>query len=173
MRRDPSIGRVAEDSRADLLRPPPHGAALELMTHTSFDVCLIDYCLGDRDGLTLIAEALKWGCRAPAILLTGVADRNLDEMAMSVGAGDYLVKGQITPESLERSIRHTLERTRMLQAMRESDEQFRLLLDGLGEHAILLLTPTGQVGSWNSANSYASAHLSASRPELGAVIPSG
>jgi hypothetical protein len=96
-------------------------------------------------------------------------------MAVSVGAGNYLVKGQITPDSLERSIRHTLERTRMLYAVRESEEHFRLLLDGFGEHATFLLNPTAGDSShasmavWTIDGSEAAARAYLGRRACGAT----
>ena len=45
------------------------------------DVYLIDYRLGQKDGLTLLREAINW-CDAPFILLTGQGDREIDVEAM-------------------------------------------------------------------------------------------
>lgn len=74
------------------------------------DIFLIDYRLGERDGMQLLHEALDEGCTAPIILLTGQGDREVDMEAMKAGAADYLVKGQIDHILLERSIRHSIER---------------------------------------------------------------
>ncbi len=38
------------------------------------DVYLIDYSLGDIDGLELVRHAVGRGCKAPMILLTGMKD---------------------------------------------------------------------------------------------------
>jgi PAS domain S-box-containing protein len=127
-----------------------HDAALEAMCSGDFDVCLVDYHLGAFDGLEILHDALARGCSAPVILLTGAGDRRIDETAMRMGAADYLVKGQITPALLERTIGHAIERGRTLQALRESEERFRLLVDGVSDHAIFLLTPRGHVASWNA-----------------------
>jgi signal transduction histidine kinase len=43
------------------------------------------------------------------ILLTGQGDREVDNMAMKAGAADYLVKGQISADSLERSVRYAIQ----------------------------------------------------------------
>jgi PAS domain S-box-containing protein len=48
----------------------------------------------------------------PIILLTGQGDYNVDVKAMEAGASDYLVKGQITPDLLERSIRYSIVQKR-------------------------------------------------------------
>ncbi len=79
-----------------------------------YDVYLVDYRLGANDGLELIKEAVKKGCTAPFILLTGQSDRETDEKAMRAGALDYLVKGTISAYQLERSIRYSIEHAKSL-----------------------------------------------------------
>lgn len=49
------------------------------------------------------------------ILLTGQNDRATDLEAMHAGAADYLVKGRVTGDMLERSIRYARERHRLLE----------------------------------------------------------
>ncbi|MGD2205916.1 MAG: ATP-binding protein [Anaerolineae bacterium] len=93
-------------------------AGLEAMCRGEHDVCLLDYRLGARDGLQLLRQAMAQGCRAPIILLTGQGDRKVDLEAMTAGAADYLVKGQIGTPLLERSIRYAIERKRAEEALR-------------------------------------------------------
>lgn len=76
------------------------------------DAVLLDYRLGKGDGLDLLREGLRHGCKAPVILLTGEGDRDLALQALAAGAADYLVKGEIDAIALERSIRYALQQTR-------------------------------------------------------------
>jgi two-component system, cell cycle sensor histidine kinase and response regulator CckA len=92
---------------------------------TPFDVCLVDYRLGLESGVALIKQATVEGFRGPMILLTGLGDHDVDIEAMKVGAADYLVKGQITPQLMERVIRHSIERKTAETALRRSEEQLR------------------------------------------------
>jgi DNA-binding response OmpR family regulator len=85
-------------------------AGLEQIAQQQYDVCLIDYRLGGRDGLEFIREALTRGCRAPMILLTGQGDLLIDMKAMEAGAVDYLEKGGVDLAVLERSIRYAIDR---------------------------------------------------------------
>ncbi|MFC6998212.1 hybrid sensor histidine kinase/response regulator [Rufibacter roseus] len=90
------------------------GAALEKIALKQHDVYLVDYRLGAHDGLELITQALENGATEPFILLTGQTDRETDEKAMKLGASDYLVKGNINPYDLERSIRYSIEHAKSL-----------------------------------------------------------
>ncbi|MFW5968281.1 MAG: response regulator, partial [Persicimonas sp.] len=91
---------------------------LKVLLEESHDVCLLDFRLGARDGLELLREAHEKGCRTPIILLTGAGSRRIDTSAMRHGAADYLVKDDLTPALLERSIRHAIERHRFSEAQR-------------------------------------------------------
>jgi len=75
----------------------------------NYAACLLDFQLGPRDGLKLIAEAIEAGCTTPIIFLTAETSTNVDTAAMKAGALDYLVKGEISPGSMERSLRYALQ----------------------------------------------------------------
>jgi len=96
--------------------------ALEQTELQKHDVYLFDYRLGAHSGLELLQRAVRHGCRVPIILLTGQGDHEIDVKAMKAGAADYLIKGQIDPALLERSIRHAIER-RQSEAERERLQQ--------------------------------------------------
>jgi len=90
-----------------------------------YNVCLVDYRLGAHSGLNLIEAAVAGGFGGPMILLTGQGDREVDVEAMKAGAADYLVKDQITPQLMERVIRHSIERKSAQMALNRSEEQLR------------------------------------------------
>lgn len=82
-----------------------------------YAACLLDYQLGERDGLTLIREAVEAGCRVPIIFLTAETGGDVDIQAMDLGALDYLIKGEINTRSLERSLRYALKLGETLDAL--------------------------------------------------------
>src|SRR5215217_2013788 len=84
-----------------------HG--LERLLSGNYAACLLDYQLGPRDGLQLIREAVAEGCRTPIVFLTAESGQRVDIEAMNAGALDYLVKGEITPRTVERSLRYALK----------------------------------------------------------------
>ncbi|HVU32496.1 MAG TPA: diguanylate cyclase [Opitutaceae bacterium] len=84
-----------------------------------YAACLLDYQLGERDGLQLIREALTQGCRTPIVFLTAETSAKIDVEAMNAGALDYLVKGEITPRMLERSLRYAVKLSESFEALRQ------------------------------------------------------
>ena len=107
--------------------------ALGALAKSTHDVCLIDYRLGEHDGLELLRHAREVGVTAPLILLTGQDSGDIDLQAMRAGAADYLVKGTIDAPLLERSIRYALEQSRTLRALRASEERYALSARGAND----------------------------------------
>jgi signal transduction histidine kinase len=117
----------------DLDWAPSYGAALQKSRDCSYDVCFLDYQLGEINGLELLRELLDDGLNAPAIMLTGQGGYGIDLQAMKEGAADYLEKSGLDSETLERSIRYSLNRSATLDALRRSENQLRHLSSKLLE----------------------------------------
>lgn len=95
------------------------------------DIYIVDYFLEDRTGIDLLKEASRQRLKAPVIMLTGRGSHEVDKEAMLAGAADYLVKGQIDPQILERTIRYALASARASEALKESEERHRSMFDHL------------------------------------------
>ncbi len=119
--------RDAPRSRFDLDWARDYEMAVREFDLKRHDAYLVDYDLGGRNGLDMLQEAIQRGCTAPLVLLTGKPDRDLDIAAVRAGASDYLVKTEITPRMLERSIRYAIERKRAEETLRDSQHQLRHL----------------------------------------------
>ncbi len=113
----------------DLEWAESYEAAFRSLERRSCDVCLLDYFLGDRNGLDFLQEAVAMGCRFPIIFLTGYGNYDIDLKAMKMGASDYLVKGQLNPPILERSIRYAIERRQSEEELREHREHLERLVE--------------------------------------------
>lgn len=109
----------------DLEWAPDFARALELLETRRFDVCLVDFRLGAHDGLELLHSILARHRTTPVIMLTGQSDRETDLAAMEAGAVDFLVKSELTPALLERSIRYAAQRKRSESLLREREEALR------------------------------------------------
>jgi diguanylate cyclase (GGDEF)-like protein/PAS domain S-box-containing protein len=98
--------------------------ALATIVEARHDLYVGDYRLGQRTGLDLIRDA--WGSdpQAPVILLTGQDDYQVDLEATQLGVSDYLVKGSIDPQSLERTIRYAVRHHQAMLDLRRSEERY-------------------------------------------------
>ena len=115
--------RAASADSYDLSWTSTYDQGLEAILATRCDVCLVDYRLGQRSGLELLAEVTAKSGHAQIIFLTGAGNRDLDVIATQAGAADYLIKGEVTAAVLERSIRYAVERGRTQKALRNATAQ--------------------------------------------------
>lgn len=74
------------------------------------DLCLMDYKLGAYDGIQLLKEVIVHDVSFPIIMLTGVNDSSLDNIALKAGAADYLIKSDLSVETIARAVRYALAR---------------------------------------------------------------
>jgi two-component system cell cycle sensor histidine kinase/response regulator CckA len=123
-----------------------YAKAREAIAQNRHDIYLVDYRLGEGNGLELLSEAIAKGSTAPIILLTGKGDREIDIEAMKAGAADYLEKSQMTAPLLERSIRYAIERKQTEQKIREQ----AALLD-IATDAIFVRDLDNRILFWNKA----------------------
>jgi PAS domain S-box-containing protein len=93
------------------------------------DLYFIDYHLGKNTGIELLRKAKEYNVKAPIILLTGQGDWEIDMQAARIGASDYLVKGEINPQMLERSIRYALNHTKAINELDEKERKYRSLFE--------------------------------------------
>jgi PAS domain S-box-containing protein len=107
----------------ELTWAPDVSSGLRCLDARQPDVVLVDYALGSASGLDFIRQALAAGCPAPFILLTGHIDYELDLLGMQAGASDYLPKAQLSPATLERSIRYAIERNTTERALRQARQE--------------------------------------------------
>ena len=94
--------------------------AMRAIGSNQYDVILIDYELEKAFGTDIIRKAIKQGCKTPFILQTSHEETSIDLEAMEAGVVDYLIKDQITPLVLERSIRYAIKQKQTELRLKES-----------------------------------------------------
>lgn len=99
-------------AKAELIHGECLRVALEHLEGMTVDVILLDLTLPDSQGLDTFHRIKAQVRDTPIIILSGVVDEDLAVEAVQLGAQDYLVKGSIDMESLNRAIRYSIERTR-------------------------------------------------------------
>jgi diguanylate cyclase (GGDEF)-like protein/PAS domain S-box-containing protein len=142
--------RDVEGTRYEVTWVTSVDAAVDEIRSGNYDVALLDYRLGAQTGLDILKAIDTGEIHTPCILLTGQRDRDTDLAAMEAGAADYLVKGEITPVELERTIRYAIERADGFRSLRESELRFRAVVEAATD-AILLTDDNGRLLTWNRA----------------------
>ncbi len=102
-------------------------SALEQAVRGVYDLCLLDYRLGHRNGVEVLDALKARGFAAPILMLTGQGDRRVDLQAMALGAADYLEKDRLAPDLMERAVRYAMDRAQTLEALRASEQRLRAL----------------------------------------------
>jgi diguanylate cyclase (GGDEF)-like protein/PAS domain S-box-containing protein len=103
-----------------------YSESLEAIREQRHDVYLIDYRLGAHTGLQLVREGFAARPFTPVIMLTGEATYEMDLEATALGVTDYLVKQQLDPLVLERSIRYAISHQKAIRDLALSEERYSL-----------------------------------------------
>jgi diguanylate cyclase (GGDEF)-like protein/PAS domain S-box-containing protein len=107
--------------------------ALEAIRSDRYDVCLIGDRLGARSGLELVREGFAGRPTRPVILLTGETGDGLDFEARAAGVTDSLVKEDLEPAGLERSIRYAISHHRATSELSRSEERYALAVRAVND----------------------------------------
>ncbi|PKM97997.1 MAG: hypothetical protein CVU79_05470 [Elusimicrobia bacterium HGW-Elusimicrobia-3] len=97
------------------------------------DVILLDLNLPDSFGPETLHKVQRAARNCPIIVLTGFYEQHMGPLIIKKGAQDYMVKGKITAEGLNYSIRFAIERERIERRMREREARLRDLLEKIPE----------------------------------------
>ena len=104
----------------------------------SVDLLLLDLSLSDGYGLPLLDRVQTRFPAVPIIILSG---NDADELAFEAirhGAQDYLVKGQVDGVTLGRALRYAVERKRLEERLRQSEELYRAVARNFPNGALIL-----------------------------------
>ncbi|HEY9692653.1 MAG TPA: ATP-binding protein [Oculatellaceae cyanobacterium] len=106
---------------------------LELCRLIKPDVILLDFLLPDIDGLEFLNElkTKRDFIDVPVVMLTGQGNEAIAVQVMKSGASDYLVKGEMTPESLRLAIHNVVEQTRLRRQLAYSEQRFQTSVENM------------------------------------------
>ncbi len=90
---------------------------LEYLWEDSCSVVLLDLGLPDSHGLDTLVLVRAQAPDVPIVVLTGFQDEETGDQALTEGAQDYLIKGQVDSKLLARSMRYAIARKAAEQAM--------------------------------------------------------
>ncbi|KIC93793.1 hybrid sensor histidine kinase/response regulator [Flavihumibacter solisilvae] len=129
-----------------------YNEAIEEIRSKKYHLYFVDYFLGAKTGLDLLRESIELGCNDPIILFTSKGSRDIDMEAMKTGAMDYLEKGELTTEKLERSIRYALGKSETMKALRVNERKYRNIFEQ-SKDALFLTTQSFSFVTVNHATS--------------------
>ncbi|TYO98552.1 PAS domain S-box-containing protein/diguanylate cyclase (GGDEF)-like protein [Geothermobacter ehrlichii] len=109
--------------------------ALALVRRHRFDAVLLDLGLPDAYGNEAFDRIRQRAPDLPIIILSGQDDRELAVSLVRTGAQAYLVKGRFEPATLATTIRYSIERQELLEALKQSTEE--ALTTGSRLHAVV------------------------------------
>jgi diguanylate cyclase (GGDEF)-like protein len=120
-------------------------SALPQILSNEFDVVLLDFFWGDVSVRDVLNAAKVQANKTPIVVMTDEMDIEVDRDVIRAGAADYLIKGQIDHQLLERTLRYAIERKQTEQHLAHlahydqlTDIPNRILFRDRLEHAIHL-----------------------------------
>ncbi len=123
--------------------------------HGPPDLILSDHGLPQFDGFSALALAQQHCPDVPFLFVTGSMGEEVAIESLRKGATDYVLKSRLETlvPAVLRALRLAEERRRRReaeQALRESEDHFRTLVEGVKDYAIFMLDADGHVATWNT-----------------------
>jgi two-component system sensor histidine kinase UhpB len=110
-----------------ILKARSAAEAIAILEEGSVSIVLLDLSLPDSSGFNSFDQVNAYAADIPIIVLTGLADMELALETMANGAQDYLIKGEFDERLLAKSIQYSIERNRIRESLKESNESYRNL----------------------------------------------
>jgi PAS domain S-box-containing protein len=127
---------------------------LQQLEHNPPDLILSDHGLPAFDGFTALAIAKDKCPDIPFIFVTSALGEELTIETFESGATDYVLKNRLSNlvPVVRRALREAEARRHHQDteaALAQSEERFRMLVEGVKDYAICLLDADGLITSWN------------------------
>ena len=110
--------------------------------YNHIDIILVNLFLPDSYGIHTFDELFKKYSNLPFLVLTEIKDNVVGVNAVKKGAQDFLIKSELKPDVLLRSISYAIERKKTDKELRKSEERYRELFEHSND-AIYISTVDG------------------------------
>ncbi|MCC5904576.1 MAG: PAS domain S-box protein [Balneolaceae bacterium] len=104
-------------------------AKTQIESNTKYDLILLDLSLPDNNGEELIDDVMTINHSTPVVILTGYTDLAFSAKSLAKGVSDYLLKDELSPTLLYKSIIYSLERNTFSAKIKESEKNYRELFE--------------------------------------------
>lgn len=116
-----------------------------------FDCIILDLSLPDKSGEDLIEAVVKMAKRTPVIVLTGYTNLEFSINSLEKGVSDYLLKDEISPTLLHKSILYSIKRRSYADNAEQSETKYKNLFELSPEPMWLIDKKTGDFLDVNHA----------------------
>ena len=99
----------------------------KLIDGNTIDIVLLDLSLPDSSGVDSVITLNRLLDKTPIVILSGATGIEIAMEAISHGAQDFLVKGEIDEKLLSKTLQYSIERKRILENLQESNKRFELV----------------------------------------------
>ncbi len=103
------------------------GEAARLTKENDFDIALLDLSLPDSSGIDSVITLDRLLPQVPIVVFSGLSDVETAMETISLGAQDYLVKGEFDQNLLGKIIQYSMERKKMVEKLRLSNERYEFV----------------------------------------------
>ena len=101
--------------------------AKEILLNRTFSLIFLDLFLPDSSDLNSFNEIIKINSKIPIIIYSGVSDTKVSLKAIALGAQDFLIKGDYSPQLIEKTVTYSIERKRNLEKIEETIERYEIV----------------------------------------------
>ncbi|MEO8415264.1 MAG: PAS domain S-box protein [Ginsengibacter sp.] len=114
--------RVAKTFHAERMADVPG-----FIRNNHIDLVLLDLTLPDSKSIDSVITIDRLLPKTPIVVFSGVSSTDIAMESISLGAQDYLIKGEFDEKLLAKSIQYSIERKKTLENLRESNERYEFV----------------------------------------------
>lgn len=122
--------RISGLPLAGIVHAESMAQAGKVIKENNFDIALLDLTLHDSNGVDSVITLDRWLPDTAIVVLSGLSTLELAREAISLGAQDYLVKGEFDERLLAKTIQYSIDRKKTLvEVAEEKVRQQKVLTD--------------------------------------------
>jgi PAS domain S-box-containing protein len=140
-------------SNIEIVHYLDYKSAIDYLRSTTdhVSVILLDLNLPEISGIDLINSILKCNYEIPIIILTGYSDLDMAKKSLQIGIYDYLVKDEINPTILRKTITFAINRSSFIKEIELEKQNYENLFNFNPQPTWLLDASTFQILNANLA----------------------
>ena len=93
----------------DLTRVTNVDHAREALKSGAFDLCLVDYWVGQETSLRLLTSLDRPGSHTATVVLSNISPRDVEKLRLPSAGATFLSKGDCSTQSLENAVQAALQ----------------------------------------------------------------